>query len=167
MFLVRAKLNLFQNQQWTVPILCLYYYNFFFVIPIQIQCPSLYVAQFLFQNISLYFLLFLKWSVRDTCIPSPSICSLRQHPFLLALCRWGRFLRAKRPQRRRARRNGCFRRLTHLHISLFPVICFELSVTRTFPSSGHRESTVLRDRKRGETDGGQRRSRGGSLSPSQ
>ena len=35
--------------------------------------------------------------------------SLRKHPFLLALCRWGRF--AKRPQRRRARRSGCFRRL--------------------------------------------------------
>ena len=35
--------------------------------------------------------------------------SLRKHPFLLALCRWGRF--AKRPQRRRARRNGCFRGL--------------------------------------------------------
>ena len=60
-----------------------------------------------------------------------------------------------------------FSQASHLHISLFPVICFELSVTRTFPSSGHRESTVLRDRKRGETDGGQRRSRGGSLSPSQ
>ena len=35
--------------------------------------------------------------------------SLRKHPFLLALRRWGRF--AKRPQRRRARRNGSFRRL--------------------------------------------------------
>ena len=35
--------------------------------------------------------------------------SLRKHPFLLALRRWGRF--AKCPQRRRARRNGCFRRL--------------------------------------------------------
>ena len=32
--------------------------------------------------------------------------SLRKHPFLHALRR-----RAKRPQRRRARRNGCFRRL--------------------------------------------------------
>ena len=36
--------------------------------------------------------------------------SLRQQPFLLALRRWGRF--AKRPQRRRARRNGCFCRLS-------------------------------------------------------
>ena len=36
--------------------------------------------------------------------------SLRKHPFLLALRRWGR-VRAKRPQRRRAWRNGCFRRL--------------------------------------------------------
>ena len=47
--------------------------------------------------------------------------SLRKHPFLLALHRWGRhqygisaaesqtFLLAKRPRRRRARRNGCFR----------------------------------------------------------
>ena len=44
--------------------------------------------------------------------------SLRKHPFLLDLGRWGRLarrnitlLRAKRPQLRRARRNGCFRRL--------------------------------------------------------
>ena len=36
--------------------------------------------------------------------------SLRKHPFLLALRPLGTF-RAKRPQRRRARRNGCFRRL--------------------------------------------------------
>ena len=35
--------------------------------------------------------------------------SLRKHPFLLALRRWGRF--AKRPRWQRARRNGCFRRL--------------------------------------------------------
>ena len=35
--------------------------------------------------------------------------SLRKHPFLLALRR-----RAKRPQRRRARKNGCFRRLRKL-----------------------------------------------------
>ena len=39
--------------------------------------------------------------------------SLRKHPFLLALCRWRRFLflHTKRPQWRRVRRNGCFRRL--------------------------------------------------------
>ena len=40
--------------------------------------------------------------------------SLGKHPFLLALRRGDvsrRFLRAKRPQRRRAWRNGCFRRL--------------------------------------------------------
>ena len=41
--------------------------------------------------------------------------SLRKHPFLLALRRWGRFARrnllAKRPRRRRVRRNGCFRGL--------------------------------------------------------
>ena len=36
--------------------------------------------------------------------------SLRKHPFLLALRRWERFARRKRPQRRTARRNGCFRR---------------------------------------------------------
>ena len=35
--------------------------------------------------------------------------SLRKHPFLLALRRYGRF--ARRNARRRARRNGCFRRL--------------------------------------------------------
>ena len=35
--------------------------------------------------------------------------SLRKHPFRLALRRCGRF--AKRPQRQRARRKGCFRRL--------------------------------------------------------
>ena len=40
---------------------------------------------------------------------SPKCHNLRsKHPFLLALRRWGRFAR---PQRRRARRNGCFRRL--------------------------------------------------------
>ena len=44
------------------------------------------------------------------------IISLRKHPFLLALRRWERF--AKRPQRRRARRNGCFRRL-RLHQILY------------------------------------------------
>ena len=49
-------------------------------------------------------------------------CSLRKHPFLLALRRWGlfarrnKFLRAKRPQRRRARRNGFFRRLARMRI---------------------------------------------------
>ena len=44
--------------------------------------------------------------------------SLRKHPFILAPRRWGRFARrnvtllhAKRPQRRRARINGRFRRL--------------------------------------------------------
>ena len=36
--------------------------------------------------------------------PGPLDRSLRKHPFLLALRRWGRFAR------RRARRNGCFRR---------------------------------------------------------
>ena len=36
--------------------------------------------------------------------------SLRKHPFLLAL------RRAKRPQRRRARRKGCFRRLLKLQL---------------------------------------------------
>ena len=41
------------------------------------------------------------------------INSLRKHSFLLALRRWKRFARRKRPQRRRARRNGCFRRLRH------------------------------------------------------
>ena len=52
--------------------------------------------------------------------------SLGKHPFLLALRRWGRhqygisaaesqtFLLAKRPRRRRARRNGCFRRLSQI-----------------------------------------------------
>ena len=56
---------------------------------------------------------------------------LRKHPFLHAHRRWGR---AKRPQRRRARRNGCFRRLlpgwlggTVIHISTAQVI--ETSVT--------------------------------------
>ena len=45
-------------------------------------------------------------------------CSLRKHPFLLALRHRGRFVsfrfRAKRPHRRRARRNGCFRRLRRM-----------------------------------------------------
>ena len=44
--------------------------------------------------------------LHNTCI------SLRKHPFLLALRRRARF--AKRPHRRRARRNGCFRRLIHV-----------------------------------------------------
>ena len=51
----------------------------------------------------------------------PGLCSvpsLRKHPFLLALRRWGRF--AKRPQRRRARRNGCFRRLFSSYLTSPP-----------------------------------------------
>ena len=36
-------------------------------------------------------------------------CILRKHPFLLALRRLARF----------ARRNGCFRRLIELHLTLF------------------------------------------------
>ena len=56
------------------------------------------------------------------CFPPPlPPCSLRKHPFLLALRRRGRFarrnLRAKHPHRRRARRNGCFCRLAPLLIS--------------------------------------------------
>ena len=39
-------------------------------------------------------------------LKGPCAASLRKHPFLLALRRRGRFAR-----RRRARRNGCFRRL--------------------------------------------------------
>ena len=43
---------------------------------------------------------------------SDEITSLRKHPFLLALRCWGRFAR-------RARRNGCFRRLwNHTRISI-------------------------------------------------
>ena len=42
--------------------------------------------------------------------------SLRKHPFLLALRRRGNALIvAKRPYRRRAGRNGCFRRLLWIH----------------------------------------------------
>ena len=41
--------------------------------------------------------------------------SLRKHPFLIALRRWGRFARRKR---RRARRNGCFRRL---HVTVLQI----------------------------------------------
>ena len=48
------------------------------------------------------------WRIFNLEIQNVSL-SLRKHPFLLALRRWGH--RAKRPQRRRARRNGCFRRL--------------------------------------------------------
>ena len=44
---------------------------------------------------------------------SMHLFSRRKHPFLLALRRWGRF--AKHPQRRRAGRNGCFRRLASFH----------------------------------------------------
>ena len=43
-----------------------------------------------------------------------NLSSPRKQPFLLALSRWGRFARlflVRRPQRRRARRNGCFRRI--------------------------------------------------------
>ena len=42
--------------------------------------------------------------------PYVNFDSLRKHPFLVPLRRCGRFAR-KRPQRRRARRNGCLRRL--------------------------------------------------------
>ena len=42
-----------------------------------------------------------------------SFDSLRKHPFLLALRRWGRFARRRGEERRgeEPRRNGCFRRL--------------------------------------------------------
>ena len=46
------------------------------------------------------------------CKTDLSNYSLRKHPILLAVRCWGRF--AKRPQRGRARRNGCFRRLIKL-----------------------------------------------------
>ena len=70
----------------------------FFVIPVQVQCPSLYVNQASFLNFFFKILIYIsccswKWSVHDTCIPSPSI---------------------------------------HLRIFLFPVICFELAITRIF-----------------------------------
>ena len=52
--------------------------------------------------------------------------SLRTHPFLLALR-----LRAKRPQRRRARRNGCFPRLTIFLLNLLPLA----SSTNAYPMS--------------------------------
>ena len=53
-------------------ILCLY----FFVGPVQIQCPALYITQALLlqfpcQNIKLYFLLPLKWSVILVFSPHP------------------------------------------------------------------------------------------------
>ena len=62
-----------------------------------------------FPLVALYFPVSPTWQ--------PSLfSSLRKHPFLLALRRWGRFARRKRPQRRRARRNGCFRRLVCFHM---------------------------------------------------
>ena len=47
------------------------------------------------------------WPLHDSfpSVTNVNAFSLRKHPFLLAL------RRLKRPQRRRARRNGCFRRL--------------------------------------------------------
>ena len=59
----------------------------------------------------------LAWSRTHTQRAGPTRYSLRKHPFLLALRRWGRF--AKRPQRRRARRNGCFRRLDALRSDFY------------------------------------------------
>ena len=56
-----------------------------------------------------YFFLSALPRLVDAASPRTISISLRKHPFLLALRRWGRF--AKRPQRRRGRRNGCFRRL--------------------------------------------------------
>ena len=55
----------------------------------------------------------------DFCLNPFTFASLRKHPFPRSPClrRWDvsrretTFLRAIRPQRRRARRNGCFRRL--------------------------------------------------------
>ena len=57
------------------------------------------------------------------------IHSLRKHPFVLALRRQGRFARGKRPQRRRARTNGCFRRLLDTVIckKQLPKFVFEIS----------------------------------------
>ena len=77
---------------------------------------------------------------------SPNLYSLRKHPFLLALRRWGRFARRNEtslaasqilvPDReingfsasgesaRRARRNGCFRRLKFEYTSTSSVLIY-------------------------------------------
>ena len=71
---------------------------------------------------------------------SGNILSLQKHPFLLALCRWGRFAR-----RRRARRNGCFRRLKY---SLLRRTCrLVLSMKRMPSKLGHDwwNETLTRD----------------------
>ena len=70
----------------------------------------------------IYFLVRLRKFKSACALPDPrrnqifsrdyfKIISQRKHPFLLALRRLGRFARRKRPRRRRATRNGCFRRL--------------------------------------------------------
>ena len=63
--------------------------QFKFIVHSPVSYQALLLLKFLVHNINLYFLLPLKWSMHDTCVPSPSIC-------------------------------------------LFPVICFDLTITRTF-----------------------------------
>ena len=64
----------------------------------------------------------------------PCSASLRKHPFLLALRRWGRFARrfllAKRPQRRRVKKNGCFRRLIFCLVKniQFSIFCIQIYI---------------------------------------
>ena len=77
----------------TVTILCLYFY----VTPVQIQLPSLYINQALLLNF------FSKYQ-------SISLAALN------VTCAW--YLHPPRP--------------IHLPTSIFPFICFELLITRTF-----------------------------------
>ena len=63
--------------------------QFKFIVHSPVSYQALLLLKFLVHSINLYFLLPLKWSMHDTCVPSPSIC-------------------------------------------LFPVICFDLTITRTF-----------------------------------
>ena len=74
MFLVRAKLNLFQNQQWTVPILCLYYYFFLLLFQFKFSVhPGMLLHSFF--KISV-FISCCSWS--EACV----ILAFPPHPFV-------------------------------------------------------------------------------------
>ena len=91
-----------------------YWWRFYFV-PAGVSNPIMFQLDYYFVCNSLFKRSIFKQATRVVLRPQ-CYGSLRKHPFLLALL----FLLAKRPQRQRARRNGCFCRLMlwWLHMSL-------------------------------------------------
>ena len=91
------------------------------------------------------------WPIVFGCPDKEHLSNLPKRPFLLATRRWGRFAR-KSPQRRRARRNGCFRRLTSIpsRINYGGDIVSEYTTMDLHPTQGWARK---RERGRGPRDG--------------